>query len=126
MAAQTEFETLLEDVVSELQPVCRELRAVVTKLHPEFVEVIWPKQRIVSYGVGPKKMSEHYVYIAPQARHVNLGLYYGAIAVDPTGLLEGTGKMLRHVKIRSVAEAKSAPLRQLVVDAIAERKDFCS
>jgi hypothetical protein len=30
------------------------------------------------YGVGPKKMSEHYAYLAVHPRHVNLGCNYGA------------------------------------------------
>jgi hypothetical protein len=63
------------------------------------------------------------VYVAPQTRHVNLGLYHGASVVDPTGLLEGTGKRLRHVKIRSLAEATAAPLRRLIAQAIAERRE---
>jgi len=71
--------------------------------------------------LGPKKMSEHYVYIAPQSKHVNLGLYHGSVVDDPQKLLEGTGKKLRHVKLRSVADADSDSLKQLIVDAIAER-----
>lgn len=123
MKAQTEFENFLQDVQPDLRPFCRELLAIIAELHPGYVELIWPKQRIASFGVGPKKMSEHYVYVAPHAKHVNLGLYHGASAVDPDGLLEGTGKRLRHVKIRSLAEAKAAPIKRLIAAAIAERKE---
>ncbi len=117
MTAQTEFEFLLQDVPQNLQPICVELRAIIAQLHPDYVELIWPKQRIASYGVGPKKMPEHYVYIAPQTKHVNLGLYWGTSAADPAGLLEGTGKRLRLVKIRGMVEAKSAPVRKLMAEA---------
>jgi hypothetical protein len=47
-------------------------------------------------------MTEHYAYIGVQKSHVNLGFYYGAILPDPDGLLEGRGKKLRHLKIRSL------------------------
>lgn len=122
MTPRSEFEQLFVDVQPDLRTVCEMLRSVIVELHPDYCEVIWPKQRIASYGVGPKKMSQHYVYVAPQTRHVNLGLYHGATAADPSGLLEGTGKRLRHVKIRSLAEATAAPVRRLIAEAIAERK----
>src|SRR5215510_15895126 len=32
--------------------------------------------------------------------HVNVGFFRGAVLADPDGLLEGTGKFMRHVKIR--------------------------
>lgn len=38
-------------------------------------------------------------YVAVHARHVNLGFRYGALLDDPDGLLEGTGKQMRHVKV---------------------------
>jgi hypothetical protein len=37
-------------------------------------------------------------------------------------LLEGTGKALRHVKVRSLLEAKNMALRELILESIAERK----
>ena len=37
--------------------------------------------------------------------YINLGFYQGAVLADPQRLLEGTGKGLRHAKIRSLAEA---------------------
>jgi len=123
MALQPGFEFFLKEVEAELRPICRELRSIVADLDPDFVELIWPKQRIASYGVGPKKMSEHYVYVAPQTRHVNLGLYHRRMLRDTAALLEGAGKRLRHVKIRSLAEATAAPLRRLITEAIAERRE---
>jgi hypothetical protein len=91
-------------------------------LHKEFVEIVWPRQKIASYGVGPKKMSEHYAYISVQSSHVNLGFYHGASLADPDGLLEGTGKGLRHTKIRSLSEAKRPAVATLLREAILDRK----
>jgi hypothetical protein len=85
-------------------------------------EVVWPKQKIVSFGVGPKKMTEHYAYIAVQRSHVNLGFYHGASLTDPSSLLEGTGKELRHVKLRDVASTKNAAVPALLLQAIVERR----
>ena len=54
--------------------------------------------------------------------HVNLGFYYGAALEDPEGLLEGTGKKLRHVKVRDVEGTREAALRDLVERALGERE----
>ena len=37
---------------------------LVRRTDPEAVRVVWPHQKTVGHGVGPKKMSEHYAYLA--------------------------------------------------------------
>jgi hypothetical protein len=39
-------------------------------------------------------------YVNAFRAHVNVGFFYGAALDDPAGLLEGTGKRMRHVKLR--------------------------
>jgi hypothetical protein len=39
-------------------------------------------------------------YVAAFNAHVNVGFLQGAALDDPTGLLEGSGKRMRHVKVR--------------------------
>jgi hypothetical protein len=75
-----------------------------------------------SYGVGPKKMTDGYAYIMPMRGYVNLGFYQGAILADPERLLAGTGKGLRHVKIRALAEANRPAVRALLAKALARRR----
>ena len=58
----------------------------------------------------------------PMRGYINLGFYQGAVLADPQGLLEGTGKGLRHVKLRSLAEANRRPVRALVAAALARRR----
>ena len=116
------FEELISGVSQELGSICIALRKAIIELHPEFVEVCWQKQKIVSYGLGPKKMSEHYTYLGLYKAHVNLGFYYGASLSDPEGLLEGTGKNLRHIKIKTVEEAANPQIISLIGQAVAERK----
>ena len=67
-------------------------------------------------------MSEHFCYIGAHRDHVNLGFYYGAELPDPEGLLEGTGKKLRHIKIRGKDEISQPALRQLLQVSLEERK----
>ena len=40
--------------------VAEALYSQVLRMHPEVRVLVWPKQRIVSFGIGPKKMSQHH------------------------------------------------------------------
>lgn len=64
------------------------------------------------------------VAVGSYSRHVGVEFWRGTSLPDPTKLLEGTGKNLRHVKIRTLAEARSPALRALV--AAAARLDEAS
>jgi len=118
------FRDILDIASPALRPVCESLRRLVASQHADFVELVWPNHKIASFGVGPKKMTQHYAYIAVQSSHINLGFYHGASLADPTGLLEGTGKELRHVKIRDVANVGNAAVANLLRQAIAERRPY--
>ncbi len=69
-----------------------------------------------NYGPDGKDLC----YIFTTQEHVNFGLMFGAHVNDPKGLVEGTGKNLRHIKIRSVAEIDEPYLVNLLLqlDAI--------
>jgi hypothetical protein len=53
-------------------------------------------------------------YVDAFTAHVNVGFFNGAEIADHAGLLEGTGKFMRHVKIRPGSEIDTAALRALV------------
>jgi hypothetical protein len=40
-------------------------------------------------------------YVNAFKTHASVGFFHGAMLADPAGLLEGTGKRMRHVKLRS-------------------------
>jgi hypothetical protein len=53
-------------------------------------------------------------YVNVFKSHVNVGFFLGAGLEDPAGLLEGTGKRMRHVKVRPGAQLDVAALCALV------------
>jgi hypothetical protein len=56
--------------------------------------------------------------VSPHAKHVTLGLAGGASLPDPAGLLEGTGKVHRHLKLREPAGLDRPELRDLMEAAL--------
>ncbi len=59
-------------------------------------------------------------YVNSFKSHVNVGFFYGAMLEDPEGLLEGSGKRMRHVKLKPGGELGAAALRDLVDAAYAD------
>lgn len=108
------FEDVVSDASAEIRAIAYALRVLLAEVMPGITEVPWGHQKTVGYGVGPKKMSEHFCYLAPQKNHVNLGFMYGADLPDPEGLLEGTGNLMRHVKIKTREDVERPAIRALI------------
>jgi len=63
-----------------------------------------------------------FAYVNAFTDHVNVGFFRGAEIADPAQLLEGTGKLMRHVKLRPEREVDAVALRQLVETAYADMR----
>jgi hypothetical protein len=111
------FQEIVEKADPHVCELAQKAKALIAEVYPPVVEVAWPRQRIIGYGVGPKKMSEHFCYIAVLKERINLGFYYGAALPDPSGLLEGSGKSLRHIKISQAKQLEDPSLRELLEKA---------
>ena len=61
-------------------------------------------------------------YVNVFRSHVNVGFFQGAALPDPAGLLQGTGKRMRHVKLRPETAANDAALRRLIDAAYSDIK----
>ena len=59
-------------------------------------------------------------YVNAFKDHVNVGFFYGALLKDPAHLLEGTGKRMRHVKLRPGQDVDAAALSNLIDVAYAD------
>lgn len=117
------FDDLLSLTEKPLRPMVRALKEMILEVHQDACEIVRLGDRAATYGVGPRKMIDGYAYILPYTSWVNLGFYKGTDLPDPEALLEGTGARMRHVKIRSLDDARRPAVRTLVAAAYAERKD---
>jgi len=106
----------VEELLQGRPPLVREyvdaLRKIVRSAAPQAKEVAYRGWRVVAY-VGDST----FCYIAPLPKGANLGFHQGVRLSDPQNLLEGTGKNLRHVKIRSVKDLRAGALKALVRQA---------
>lgn len=63
-----------------------------------------------------------FAYVNAFKAHVNIGFFRGAEFADPDRLLEGTGKFMRHVKIRPGRDTDGKALKQLIETAYTDIK----
>ena len=61
-------------------------------------------------------------YVNAFKAHVNVGFFRGAEIADPDGLLEGTGKFMRHVKLGPERKVDTKALRSLIETAYRDMK----
>jgi hypothetical protein len=61
-------------------------------------------------------------YVGVYTSHVNVGFFHGAELRDPAGLLQGTGKRMRHVKLRPEVTVDTDALNRLIHEAYSDIK----
>ena len=114
------------DLLSAYAPEVRNLalaaRAFVFKMVPGITEKVDVKARIIGYGYGPR-YADMVCMIMPTKAGVNLGIAYAMQLADPRKLLEGTGKLHRHVKLKSKSDLETAGLKLLLKAAVARREE---
>ena len=104
--------------LSSYDPSVRELalaaRKLVLRLAPDAEEKVLRPWKTIAYGRARK-----FCAISPHKEWVNLQFHNGGVLPDSFGLLEGTGKSMRHVKLKSGSDLKRRALAALIRAAAA-------
>lgn len=113
------IEAFFSGYSANVQAISRALRAMVLRAMPGVREVLVARQNHIGYGVSDS-MGDRICYLCPMKDYVRLGFMFGGTLPDPEHLLEGEGKRLRHVKVRSAEAAQDPAVERLVAAAWAE------
>jgi len=105
----------------EVRSLALQTRALVLAILPEAVEQVDIPGKLLGYGRAATYAGTICV-IMPLKAGVNLGFARGAELPDPEGLLSGTGKRARHVRLSSQADVSRPALRALIEAAAAGTK----
>ena len=98
-------------------------RNLVFEKAPDATELIYDAYNAVATGYGfTGRPSECFIHIAVYARWVNLGFHRGSELSDPKGILQGTGRLIRHIRISEVGDLAVPAVRAFVKQAIARAK----
>ncbi|NVK32985.1 MAG: DUF1801 domain-containing protein [Rhodobacteraceae bacterium] len=113
----TEFDSWLEQKAEVLRPIASKWFEVIKDVGPE-VEAIFRD----NYPIGCIEDAP-FAYVNVYTAHVNVGFFYGSYLSDPSGILEGTGKHMRHVKLRPGADHNDQAIATLIVAAYKDIKN---
>jgi hypothetical protein len=111
------FEALLSGYSSDVQTLARQTRALVLELVPGAEESVDGSGPYIGYGYGPGYKDLICTIILSKAG-VKLGLAGGATLPDPKGLLEGSGKVHRHIVVKTADDLRKPGVRPLVRAAL--------
>lgn len=117
--------TLLAGHSPVVRDVFGALRALTREVMPDATEQVDLPDRLLAFGFGSAggvRIKGLAVALIPHTAHVNVQLADGADLDDPTGIVEGTGKRIRHVKCRSLDDAARPALRRLLEEQAARRR----
>jgi hypothetical protein len=117
---------LLEPHSTTVRGVFGALRALMHEVVPDATEQVDLPDRLLAFGFGPPgeavRMRGMAIALIPHTAHVNVQLADGAALADPTGIVEGTGKRVRHVKCRSLDDVARPALRALLEEQATLRR----
>ena len=114
------FDRHLEATAPAVADIARALRLTVLEAFPDAVETFDPADGLLAIGTG-RSMRAFSFAIIPHKAHVNLQLADGVDLPNPDGRIEGTGKRVRHVKARSVEDARAPWMRAAIAAQLAHR-----
>lgn len=94
------------------------LREIILEEAPDASESIYQTYTVAIWFGFSGKMKDMFCYIATNRGHVNLGFPLGASLPDPSRVLEGDGKTMRHIKFRSQTDVERPFVRRYIQAAM--------
>ena len=120
MDAEAELDTFIDRYSPEVAADARRALSIMRQWLPTATRLVYDNYNalVVGFGAGPK-VSDITFSIALYPRYVTLFFARGVELADPDGLLEGSGKGVRHVKLRPVSRLESREVGALIDAALA-------
>jgi len=106
----------IKEHAGELGAIAQRWFEVMRKCGDEVREILHDGCPVACLGDAP------FGYVNVFTSHVNVGFFQGAALPDPRRLLQGNGKFMRHVKLRSGTAINEAALSDLIHAAYADIK----
>jgi len=99
----------------EVRDVALSLRALVLEEMAPCYENIYDAYSAVAIGYGTSdRLRDGIFHIAVYSNHVNLGFNDGASLDDPKGILQGSGKVIRHITMKASEDLERPELRAYI------------
>ena len=112
MATEKTVDSWMFELEPGLRTIARTLRKLILMTVPNLSESI-------KWGNPCYERGGRVCYLAATDKYVSLGFFKGTRLSDPAGRIEGTGKKMRHVKVRSLEDIETDQFMAWVREAVA-------
>jgi hypothetical protein len=121
-AGKTLNETQLAAIINDRPPEMAKLtRAVLARMRahlPGAVELVYDKKNSLVIGFCSADRASNVINsIATYSKWINLFFFEGDTLPDPEGLLQGTGSMVRSIRVTDAAELDRPAVKALIAEA---------
>jgi len=106
----------MKEHADELGAIAHRWFQVMRKCGDEVRELLHDGSPVACLGDAP------FGYVNVFTSHVSVGFFHGATLPDPARLLQGTGKFMRHVKLKPGTPTNAAALSSLISAAYSDIK----
>jgi hypothetical protein len=117
MSRGSEVDEFLAPYPDEVRETASAARTLLKGVFPAIEESVDKAAKLIAYGYGPGYRGAVCTLIMSQ-KGVKLGIFRGAELPDPKALMQGEGKIHRHVQLRSAADAGRPGLKSLLKVAL--------
>lgn len=115
-----EIDTMLGRYAPDIEKTLRDAREKLRAHFPRGFELVFDNYNALVFAMSPtEKSRDAFVSVAGYPKWVTLFFLYGADLDDPKGLLEGTGKQVRSIRLESAKDLDRRDVKALVKRAIA-------
>ncbi|MCA9730134.1 MAG: DUF1801 domain-containing protein [Candidatus Eisenbacteria bacterium] len=119
-AVESEIGKFVDAYAPEIAASLRTCRRKVRRLFPRGYELVYDNYNALVFGFSATdRASEAILSIAGYPRWVTLFFLRGAALDDPDGLLEGSGRQVRSIRLATPGDLDKPAVRALVARAIA-------
>ena len=87
------------------------------EMYPDTNELLYHTHALTSVYTVSQKLGDGYCHIPIYSEHLNLGFNKGTLLKDSHGLLQGTGKLIRHIPIKSEKDFNNKKVKDLITEA---------
>lgn len=113
-----DFLKLLKHKEQSLIDLYVDLRKFVLEIHPHSNELLYHTHALTSLYTVSEKMGDGFCMIPIYTNHLNLGFNKGTVIVDPKNLLQGNGKWIRHIPVKTISDYRNKDVKALIQTAI--------
>ena len=105
MKPNPQLQKFLHPYSKNIQDLFFDLRSIIVEAIPSTNELIWDNYNAVAIAYAKSdQLKDAFCHLAIYAKHINFGFNRGSELLQANLKLEGTGKLIRHLKVKTMVD----------------------